>query len=69
MARDHTYGFDYFMPYTKRKINDVSLPGVPHASCEDDVYRGFFIPKGLFRFGWPFCPSIVCLLIWAQQEP
>jgi hypothetical protein len=21
--------------------------GVPHASVEDDVYRGFFIPKGL----------------------
>ena len=34
--------------YEKREINDVSLTGVPHASCEDDVYRGFFIPKGLF---------------------
>jgi hypothetical protein len=26
----------------------VSIPGIPHASTEDDVYRGFFIPKGLF---------------------
>ncbi len=23
--------------------------GVPHASTEDGVYRGFFIPKGLAR--------------------
>lgn len=27
----------------------TSTKGVPHASTEDDVYRGFFIPKGLLR--------------------
>jgi len=26
---------------------EVLLSGLPHASTEDDVYRGFFIPKGL----------------------
>ena len=24
----------------------VSLAGVPHAPTKDDVYAGFFIPKG-----------------------
>jgi hypothetical protein len=24
----------------------LSLPGVPHAAMKDDVYEGFFIPKG-----------------------
>jgi hypothetical protein len=32
----------------------VSFLGIPHASCEDDVYKGYFIPKGLFRFTLPF---------------
>jgi cytochrome P450 len=36
-------------PYLLSKLELESyLPGIPHASTEDDVYRGFFIPKGLF---------------------
>jgi hypothetical protein len=27
---------------------NVSVSGLPHASTEDDIYRGFFIPKGTF---------------------
>jgi hypothetical protein len=70
MARDNTHGFDYSISYAKREVINVSLSGVPHASCEDDVYREYFIPKGLFRSSWPFCcPSIACLLVWARQEP
>ena len=29
---------------------DLSIAGVPHAATEDDVYNGFFIPKGLNSF-------------------
>jgi len=25
-------------------------PGVPHATTEDDVYEGYFIPKGLLFY-------------------
>ena len=56
MARNHTHGFDYLTSYVMRGVDDVSLPGVPHASSEDDVYRGFFIPKGPFRFSWSLRP-------------
>ena len=27
----------------------LPLTGLPHMSSEDDVYGGFFIPKGVFR--------------------
>ncbi len=46
------------MPYTQAIVREVLrwrplFPlGLPHASMEDDVYNGYFIPKGefLFRF-------------------
>ena len=40
------------MPYTEAiyrevmRIRPVFPSGVPHASTEDDVYNGYFIPKG-----------------------
>ena len=31
------------------------LTGLPHLSTRDDVYRGYFIPKGQFDFQFAFC--------------
>jgi cytochrome P450 len=31
----------------RTKVSCLLHKGVPHAAAEDDVYRGFFIPKGL----------------------
>jgi hypothetical protein len=28
----------------------TSNPGIPHAPTEDDFYKGYFIPKGLYEF-------------------
>jgi hypothetical protein len=27
--------------------------GVPHATTTDDIYKGYFIPKGLYLTGLP----------------
>ena len=44
------------LPYCKAMLREVlrwrpGLPlGVAHASSEDDIYEGYFIPKGWFNF-------------------
>src|SRR5579863_7937454 len=38
----------------KLDMNFIIL-GLPHASTEDDVYKGFFIPKGSFPHTCLFC--------------
>jgi cytochrome P450 len=41
-------------PLTRSEGSQSLRKGVPHASVEYDVYRGFFIPKGLI------CRAYVC---------
>ena len=47
------------VPYQLCKLGYESYPflGVPHASTEDDIYKGFFIPKG------PFCVLVACSVL------
>jgi len=48
MADGDAHWFEFSIFTVQVGTRAVSLPGIPHASTEDDVYRGFFIPKGLF---------------------
>ncbi|QRW12725.1 cytochrome P450 family protein [Ceratobasidium sp. AG-Ba] len=54
----------YSMPYMRRVVHEVlrwqpALPlGFPHAVAKDDIYKGYFIPKG----------SIVIANIWAMDR-
>src|SRR5947208_3570981 len=43
------------IPYQSCKLGceNSTLLGVPHASTEDNIYKGFFIPKGPFVFNCP----------------
>jgi hypothetical protein len=59
MAGGSTPRFDYSTSISQSGGCNESFLGVPHAPCEDDVYKGFFIPKGQFRFILPFCPSLI----------
>ena len=59
MADGDAHWFDFPISTVQVETRTVSLSGIPHASTEDDVYRGFFIPKGLFRFDHASCPSII----------
>ena len=49
------YGSDseYSMTFKTGMTNDFT--GLPHLSNRDDVYRGYFIPKGQFDFQFAFC--------------
>ena len=48
MADGNTTRFDYSILSAQIQDMERITPGVPHMSSEDSVYRGFFIPKGLF---------------------
>ena len=41
--------------------------GVPHASTKDDVYKGFFIPKGTASSRFYFCYTFINDL--AKKDP
>lgn len=52
-SRSPTWEDESNLPYCKALIKEVLrwrpvavLGGTPHASTEDDVYEGFFIPSG-----------------------
>src|SRR6266851_7388424 len=54
--------FPRSLPMTWRYLSSItsslsSLVGVPHAATKDDIYAGFFIPKGESRF-----PNEICLM-------
>ena len=34
-------------PFILKTLTTRAPPGVPHVSTEDDVYEGYFIPKGM----------------------
>ena len=34
-------------PLVLKTLTGRASPGVPHVSIEDDVYEGYFIPKGI----------------------
>ena len=58
------------VPYQLCKLGYESYPflGVPHASTEDDIYKGFFIPKGPLCFSCLFCPyQLTIVLIYLIQ--
>jgi hypothetical protein len=59
MADGDAYWFDFSIFTVQVGTRTVSLSGIPHASTEDDVYKGFFIPKGLSRLLRALCPSII----------
>jgi hypothetical protein len=67
MADGVAHRFEYSKLLTGRVNLDVkpSISGLPRASSEDDVYKGFFIPKGLFRLIGRF----VMLTHMSQKDP
>ena len=61
--------FPRSLPMTWRYLSSItsslsSLVGVPHAATKDDIYAGFFIPKGESRF-----PNEICLMFVDSYIP
>ena len=34
-------------PFVLKTLTERVIPGIPHVPTEDDVYEGYFIPKGI----------------------
>ena len=49
MADGDTIGFVLSIPMARFEVLMCIALAVPHALTEDDVYNGFFIPKGKLR--------------------
>jgi hypothetical protein len=47
MADGNTHGYDSLFPRVPSiGMIERRLSGLPHSSNRDDVYKGYFIPKG-----------------------
>ena len=47
MADGDAPGYDFSIRVASIDGEELTVSGLPHASSQDDVYRGLFIPKGL----------------------
>jgi hypothetical protein len=45
-------------------MTERRLSGLPHSSNKDDVYKGFFIPKGQIPLNCTFCFWDLSLTTW-----
>jgi hypothetical protein len=54
VADGDTSGYEFSIQVASIGMTKQPLSALPHTSSRDDVYRGFFIPKGLFTFDFAF---------------